>query len=190
MCPDRGSPTSEYVSGGYYVAHLSPRAEYMSPELIPDEVLSASPCICEFFPDDWSIEWTSESYEDRLKEASAFGISAINFPKVVTWATESFSKAFGWTSAFYTLEAAQEARARFLPDNSGTVIFGLGLHGSDVEVFLEAAKPEPIRSGYAQVGETGVFQCVSRGERVAKGGDVAGFELLATCYELLTCSWL
>jgi hypothetical protein len=181
---------SEYLSGGYYVTRLSEHAEYMSPELIPDKVLSASGCICQFFPDDWAIEWTSESADDRSNQAAAFGISTIDLPKVVTWATESFSKAFGWTSAFYSLEAAQEARTRFLPDDSEIVIFGLGLHDSDVEDFLKAAKPEPKRPGYAPMGETGVFQCVSGAKKIATGGNAAGFELLAINFGLLTCSWL
>src|SRR3954447_13428008 len=42
---------NEYVSGGYYLAHLAERAKYMSPELIPDQVLSASSMICDYFPD-------------------------------------------------------------------------------------------------------------------------------------------
>jgi hypothetical protein len=111
--------------------------------LIPDKVLSASHCICRFFPDAWAIEWTSENVEEKLKKASAFGVSAIDLPTVVTWATESFSTAFGWPNVFYTLKAAQEARERFLPHDSELVIFGLALHRSDVEAFVRAAKPEP-----------------------------------------------
>jgi len=178
------------VSGGFYVARLASRREQMSPELIPAKVLSASGCICDFFPDDWAIEWTSKSLEQRRKKASAFGVSATNFPKVGTWATESFQQAFGWPNAFYTLDAAQEPRARFLPHNSEVVVFGLGLHHSAVEDFLRAAKPDSANSGFAAAGEAGVFQCVSKREKIVTGGDLAGFELLACHSGLLTCSWL
>src|SRR3954447_12624149 len=171
MYQDADSPANVCVSAGFYVARLSSRAEYMSAELIPDKVLSASNCICEFFPNAWAIEWTSEKLGERLKQASAFGVSAIDLPKVVRWATESFSTAFGWPNAFYTLEAAQEARERFLPHDSEIVIFGLGLHCSDVEGFLRAATPEPASPGCAPAGEAGVFQCVSRGKKVVAGGD-------------------
>jgi hypothetical protein len=184
-----GIPESEYVSGGYYVARLSRRAEYTSPELIPDRILSASGCICDFFPDTWAIEWTSDTVEDRSRQAAAFGISAIDLPKVMAWTAEFFSKAFGWPSAFYFLDAAQEARARFLPDNSEIVIFGLGLHESNVEKFLKAAKPDLTKPGCAPMGETGVFQSASSGRKIAGGGYAVGFELLATCSGLLTCSW-
>jgi hypothetical protein len=178
------------VSGGFYVARLSSRTEYMSPELIPDKVLSASRCICKFFPDAWAIQWTNHKLEERLKQASAFGVFAIDLPKVVRWATESFSTAFGWPNAFFTLEAAQEAREKFLPHDCELVIFGLGLHRSEVEAFLRAAEPEPASPGFAPTGETGIFQCVSRGEKAIAGGDVAGFELLATYFGMFTCSWL
>ena len=60
MYQDADSPANVCVSGGFYVARLSSRAEYMLPELIPDKVLSAFRCSCEFFPDAWAIEWTSE----------------------------------------------------------------------------------------------------------------------------------
>lgn len=185
-----GIPESEYVSGGYYVARLSRRAEYTSSELIPGRILSASGCICDFFPDTWAIDWTSDTVEDRWRQAAAFGISSIDLPKVMAWTAEFFSKAFGWPGAFYFLDAAQEARATFLPDNSEIVIFGLGLHESNVEEFLKAAKPDLTQQGCAPMGETGVFQCVSSGRKIAGGGYAAGFELLATCSGLLTCSWL
>jgi hypothetical protein len=70
---------SEYVSGGYYLARKSKRAEYMSPESIPDKVLSASTCICQFFPDVWAIEWTSLSPDERSKKAASVGIPQPTF---------------------------------------------------------------------------------------------------------------
>jgi hypothetical protein len=70
------------------------------------------------------------------------------------------------------------------------VVFGLGLHESDVGDFLIAAKPPDRKPGFAPVGETGIFQCVNAGKVIAEGGDPSGFELLATESGLLTCSWL
>jgi hypothetical protein len=132
----------------------------------------------------------SSKLKEPLQQASAFGVSASDLPKVLTWATEFFSTAFGWPNAFYTSEAAQKAREKSIPHVSEVVTFGLGLHRSDVEAFLRAAEPEPASPGFAPTGETGIFQCVSRGEKVIAGGDVAGFELLATYFGVFTCSWL
>lgn len=181
---------AEYVSGGYYLARRSKRGSYMSPELIPEEVLSGSGCICDFFPDDWAIEWASVSNEERLKAAVSFGIAPDRLGQVVAWATQAFSKKFGWPDVFYTLQAAKEARAALLPPEANVVIFGLGLHASDVERFLEAAKPPARMEGFAPEGKTGIYQCVSARESIAEGGQFAGFELLSTLHGQLTCSWL
>jgi hypothetical protein len=180
----------EYFSGGYYLARRAKRESYMSPELIPPEVLSGSVCICDFFPDDWAIEWVSLSDEERLKAAASFGIAPDHLGEIVAWATEGLSKTFGWPSAFYTLQAAKEARVALLPRDASVVAFGLGLHANHVEDFLEAARPPATKEGFAPVADTGIYQCVSARESIAEGGRFAGFELLSTLTGLLTCSWL
>ena len=179
-----------YLCAGYYLTRRSKRAEYMSSELIPEQVLSASACICEFFPDDRAIEWASVSDEERTRAAASFGIPPSNLGGVVEWATENLAKAFGWPSAFYTLEAAEEARVAQLPLGTNVVVFGLGLHEADVEDFLKAAKPPEAREGFAPVGESGIYECVKAQRPISTGGEFAGFELLSTAYGLLTCSWL
>src|SRR2546421_2933630 len=101
---------NEYISGGYYLARLGKRAKYMSPALVPDQVLSASPGICDCFPDAWAVEWTSENCEARSKKSAAFGIAQNDLPDVIAWATASFGNEFGWPSAFYDLDTARKAR--------------------------------------------------------------------------------
>ena len=128
--------------------------------------------------------------EQRLKGAAEFGIPPERLDDVMTWATDAFSKEFGWPDSFYTLPAARDARARFVPETHDVVIFGLGLHETDAGAFIEAAKPPPQKPGCAQQGPTGVFECIRSGERLVEGGDIAGFELLATYFGGLTCSWL
>src|SRR5438046_3107936 len=130
------------------------RSEHMASELIPETVLSACDCICGFFPNHWSIEWVSETLQQRLEQAARIGISSADLPAVLSWATEAFSDSFGWPNAFYTLKAAQEVRQRFLPEGPEIVVFGLGLCDSDVERFLDAAAPPPQASGYAPVEES------------------------------------
>jgi len=182
--------SEEYVSAGYYLAKPSPRAEYMSSELIPEQILSASGCICEFFPDYWAIEWASVSDQERSRAAGSFGIAPDKLGGVIEWATKNLSSAFGWPSAFYTLEAAKQAYAALLPPNMNVVVFGLGLHKADVDDFLEAAQPPKTKEGFAPAGETGIYQCVKGNRPISTGGEFTGFELLSTTYGLLTCSWL
>lgn len=179
----------KYISGGYYLSRFVRRAEYMSRDLIPDRVLSGSGCICEFFPDTWSIEWSRDTFKTRMESASEFGISHSDLPKVIAWATASFADVFGWPNVFYTLKAAQQARAQQLPAAPDIVIFGLGIHESDVEDFLAAAKPPDQQPYFAPVGRTGIFECVSFGNYIEAGTPI-GFEPLTTEFGLLTCSWL
>jgi hypothetical protein len=179
-----------YLSAGYYVTRLTERAAHMSPELVPDKLLSASRCICDFFPNDWAITWASVTDEERLKRAAAFGLSSTDLPAVIGWATESFSRTFGWPDSFYKLEAARDARAKLLPADRDTVIVGLGLHEADAEEFLLAAKPPVQEPGLSPVGNSGIFECVSARTNIADGGEFLGFELLATYFGQLTCSWL
>ena len=174
-----------WVSGGYYIALPTKRARYMSPEFTPDAVISASACLCDFFPDAWTLEWASVSDAERTRAASLFGLTPAALADAVTWATASFGKAFGWPGAFYTLDAAREACARFLPSLVTTVIFGLGLNEEDVPDFLAAASP--ANKG---LGGSGIFECVKAAEKIAEGGTFLGHELLATDYGLITCSWL
>src|SRR5438128_129984 len=152
--------TPGFVSGGYYIARPSRRAPYMSADLIPEVVLSASPCICHFFPDDWAIDWTFAGAEERAEDAAAFGIPSADLPRVTSWATGALLKDFGWPGAFYSLDGAQQARATFLPDDLETIIFGLGLHASDVQDFLTAAKPAAQISGQAPLAASGIYECV------------------------------
>ena len=177
-----------YFSGGYYLVRPAGRSEDRSPELLPDRLISISGCICEAFPDAWTIDWVEASGEDRARLAAGFGIT--NLAAAMAWATEAFSKSFGWPNAFYTLEAAREARARFLPESAGVVTIGLGLHESHADCFLEAAAPPPQVPGCAPAGETGVYQCVRARTEIAAGGTAAGFELVAVDLGMFTCSWL
>ncbi|MEP7365365.1 MAG: hypothetical protein ABI972_19095 [Acidobacteriota bacterium] len=179
-----------YASGGYHLARRLQAPVCRSPELLPSHVLSASECISEFLPDCWAIEWSSETGEERSTHASHFGIAPQSLPAVISWATGEFCKSFGWPNVFYTLEAAREARARFIPGTPDVVLIGLGLHKSLVSQFLEDAQPDAPKPGCAPVGETGVYQCVKSGQHPTSGGTPRGFEMLATCYGLLTCSWL
>jgi hypothetical protein len=174
LCVDAG----EYVSGGYYLARR-PEAG----------VLSASGCLADFFPDSWAIEWSTDNSGHRSGKAALFGIVPESLREVQVWATESFEKEFGAWSAFYSLEAAKNARTRFLSEFPQVVVFGLGLRESCVDGFEDAARPPAPKPGYSPFGETGVLQCVSRREAIAPGGVPAGFELVSTYLGQLTCSW-
>lgn len=165
--------SAEYIAAGYYLA-------------LRERTLSASGCLSRFFPDEWAIGWTSKKVVERRRAAAAFGIARARLPEVTGWAAASFSRTFGWPNVFYTPEGARQAHAALLPADVDIVLFGLGLHSSNVARFL-AAQPPP---GAPPVAQTGIFECVKAGRPIAEGGEPAGFELLAIDAGLLTCSWL
>jgi hypothetical protein len=180
---------NDFVSAGYFLARLSARERWMSAELLPERILSACGCICTFFPDTWALDWSSSPAE-RSKGVTAFQISEDRISNVVSWASESFEKAFGWPRVLYSLEAARAARALLEPAVDGVTLFGLGLPTDLAGTFLATAAPPPQKEGYAPVAGTGYFHCVSRRERLAEGGSPLGFEPLSTWMGLLTHSWL
>ena len=180
----------DYVSGGYYLALPTEREAWMPAELLPEQFVSASPDLAHFFPGSWAIQWTEDKPEERLKRAAAFGISRDEFPSVVEWATASFGGEFGWPSCFYRLDAARQARSRFLSTKPDLITLGLGLHRDLVPGFLEYAKPPAPQEGYAPMGETGVFECVSRRANVALDGEILGLEFVSTYLGMLEESWI
>lgn len=180
----------DYIAAGFYLARLANRPEYVSAQLLPELLLSASCDICDVFPNTWAIEWTSEDEKERLESAEKFSISSTALSKVTEWATQSFSKEFAWPNVFYSIEGARKAKAMFLSHLDDVALFGLGLHKSNVEQFLSVAKPRPQQPGFAPEGATGVFEIVSIGEILPDGGTSLGYELLVVKYGLLTCSWL
>ena len=82
------------------------------------------------------------------------------------------------------------SRHKFIGNDLDVAVSGLGLHRDDTARFPEVAKPEDKKPGYSQAGETGIFECVKSGFAPAPGGQHLGFELLATMFGILTCSWL
>jgi len=181
---------SGFVSAGYFVARLSERKPWMASDLLPERILSGCDCICTFFPDDWAIDWTSCSPAERSSGAAAFRIPEHRRADVMAWATSSFEKAFGWPRVLYSLHDAEAARALLDPTLDDVALFALGLPEGLATAFLASAAPPPRQEGYAPVGATGYFECVSRGERLAEGGSALGYELLSTWMGLITHSWL
>src|SRR5579872_4485656 len=129
-------PESQFLSAGYYLARPSNRGPHTSARLIPARLISASTCICEFFPDAWTIQWISSvDQKERERSAAAFRLKPDEIDRIMQWATSSFQKQFGWPNTFYTLEEAFAARSEFLARDLDMAVFGLGLHCDHSEEF-------------------------------------------------------
>ena len=175
---------TEIIAAGYYVARVLETPAALAHELLPERVLTLSPCLTEFFPDAWAIEWVTNSDAERLAAASALGIPSHLVPAVVRHMTDALSALqLGWPGVWLSLTAGRAAANDFLPDSSDFALLGLGVPGDLVESLSSAVEPKPGE------GPSGLYQTLSRRAPLEPTGDPAGWELLGV--ELGAChSWL
>src|SRR5688572_19548165 len=166
------SPISGYISGGYFVAKYSDRAECMSPDLLPARILSASNCIAEI-PDAWAVGWANYPENDRKDEAAKFGIRPEILPQVIDWVTSRLeSQKIGWPVVFYSLDTARQFVQSFLRHENDLALLGIGLKPEDAALLLLEEKPQDNH------GTPGIYEALGQGLRLESGGEALGFEVL------------
>ena len=180
---------SDFISAGFFITREVDRPDYLSTDLLPDRLVSASGCICSCMPDTWCIEWTQDSQEARLEDAAAFGLASEELSVIIDWVTPRFGESIRWPNIISELATAQELFQRFLDKVLGVRILELCLHQSMVQEFCTLAEPPPPEPGFAPVGRLGVHEILLEKRPPASGGMVLGFEPLVFDY-MLSCSWL
>jgi hypothetical protein len=180
---------SDYMLGGVFVTRPVLRPDYSHSDLLPDNIVSLSSCICQFFPATWSIEWTSDDYESRAKSASVFGITEDKLKPTIEAITGLFADSFGWESVIYSREAANRIVKEFLPTDIDFQIIGAALHRSHVETYLKYTAPPKPKPGFAPAGAHGTYEVLSKGESPEVPHEILGFELLVYDHGL-SHSWL
>src|SRR5690348_13143570 len=100
--------TNDYYSGGYFIVRIVERMAWMSADLLPERLLSASTCICPRVPDSWALRWVNMTDDERRTAASVFGIGPARLPAVIDWVTQAMdSGALGWPNVFLSLTTAR-----------------------------------------------------------------------------------
>ncbi|HEV7766370.1 MAG TPA: hypothetical protein VGQ76_15300 [Thermoanaerobaculia bacterium] len=178
------------ISVGFLLIKPVVRPPYVSAELIPELVISASNCICPQFPGPYAISWCSESDEDRVARLTEVGVPAELHAIAIQWATAAFGETYGWPGVFYSVEAAREARDRFIASPEFVKVIALGLPEQFAEDFMKRAAPTASPPGYAPSGESGYLECIKRRDALPDGGRHLGFELLNLQVGMLEDSWL
>lgn len=159
--------------GGYYIMRTAPRAEHMSAELLPDNVLSISECICGFVSADWAVEWVHTRREERAVAARTLGLDTNAFGRACAWATQALENGdFGWPNVFPTLETAHWFRSEFFPESTAIKLVGIGLSEDYVDEFIEEFAP------CRGQGDSGTFTALSLRCPLATGGRTLGYEIL------------
>ena len=178
------------LSAGFLLIKPVVRPPYISAELIPDQVISASDCICPQFPGPYAISWCTTSDEDRTSLLSQVGVPRELYADAIQWATAVFGESYGWPGVFYTADAAKGAMARFFTTPESVKVIGLGLPEQFASDFVNEATPPASPPGYAPNGESGYLECIKRGSQLPSGGQTLGFEPLNLQCGMLEDSWL
>lgn len=166
-------PIDEFISGGYFLTKYTDRSEYMSSDLIPTRLVSASHCIVDIVPDAWAVEWGAYNERARQREASKFGITPDTLPQVIRWVTDRIdSHDIGWPAVFNSTDVARQFADQFLSNNHDIVLIGIGLSRTLVNTFLEEEKP-PV-----EYGTPGVYEALTQYNSLESGAEVLGFEVL------------
>lgn len=180
----------QVLSAGFLLVKPVARPSYVSAQLIPNEVISASDCICPQFPGPYAISWCSTPDDERASLLAAVGVPQDLHGRAIDWATTVFGETYGWPGVFYTADAAREAKAQFLAAAESVKVIGLGLPEEFAAEFVGAATPPTSPPGYAPNGESGYRECVRQTNRLPPGGRPLGFEPLNLQLGMLEDSWL
>lgn len=179
----------EYISAGYFLTTRVTRPPFVSPELMPPELISLSSCINDFFPGIWNLEWCGVAEDERARIGRVFGMTTEQQALAMSALDDGLDVEFGWESVIFDLATARSFRQRFLPSESSPVLIGAALHRDLVEEFLEVGTPPPPKPGFSPEGAHGTVHALRKGAAPASGAKVLGFEPMAFDRGL-TCSWL
>jgi hypothetical protein len=180
---------ADIIAAGFLLVKPVPRPEWLSKELLPEQIVSASACICPQFPNSYAIRWSSDSDESREKQFDVIGLAPARRGDAMAWATEKFEEAFGWPGVFFTLEAARDALARFLP-GSDLMVIGVGLPRQYRAAFISHATPPPPQPGFAPMGKSGYLLAIEASGPMPPSPDILGYEPLNLESGQIDHSWL
>lgn len=183
--PSPGSPEinlHDYASAGYYLARLREAGKGRPiSRLLPRRYISGSSCLCQFFTDCWVWDNAGpmdaegnfiegiRGFQGRVESAAFFGITEEQLPEVIRWGQLSCGRDFGFPRGYYRLIDAHRASEWIHLPREAWVIFGMGLHRTLAEKFLEDMRKHEDHTAAL---------CVREGKELGPGGAPLGHELL------------
>jgi hypothetical protein len=157
----------DFVAGGYLLClPWEPPSGERTEGKLPSKVLTASDCLSVIGPGPWGFSWVNDDADER------FGISVDRLGELATWLDAQMKAGgFGWPSLFLDLTTARAFLQLFRPTSHPHLI-GLALPASGVAAVLA---DEPDREG---VGTNGYVVGLRKGQPLAAGGTIRGYEIL------------
>lgn len=155
-----------FYLGGYYIVKPIPRADWMNSSVLPESVLSASSCICDFYPD-ISIIW-NKSRTKKKDYMKAIEIDRSTYDKMEDWLNEESENNFDSSNVFNSYESAIEFCHKFLYNQSDLKIIGVALPKIHRDSFLK--EQDDLRYG--------ICKNLDKGLSVGLHNEILGYEIL------------
>ncbi len=177
---------TRYAAGGCFIIKSAPRDADRSPDLLPEQLISLSRCIC---PYSVSVYWGWEGGKN-YPEALASGVPPDKLPELEAWSAKGGAADIDYPNVFLRPEPARAFIDQFLPDHGSLHLLGIALHHDLVDDFLLLKQRAYDPHTQQEIEEViGVSRAVSQRQPVTRGGDLLGFEVLSYD-QTLGHSWL
>jgi hypothetical protein len=175
----------DVVSGGFYVVLLAPRPTGRGEAWLPERILTMSPCLTQFFPDAWAIEWVAQSNAERLASAAKFGLNESVLADVVRSMTAALNEGeIGFPNVWRSIVAARATARQFLQRRDDLLLVELGIPTEFAAHLIDDLRPGP------GLGSTGLYDCLVAKLPIHEGGVPLGWELLGAELGPSFHSWL
>lgn len=159
-----------FYLGGYYIVKPVPRADWMNNKVIHELVLSASRCICNFYPDIGVIWNKSKDKKENYRKILMLDNNTYN--EMECWINEKFEKNFDFPDVFNNYESAVEFYHKFLSNQNDLRIIGIALPKKFRNIFLE--KQDDLKYG--------VCKNLSQSSQINVEETILGYEILGFEY--------
>lgn len=154
-----------FYLGGYFIIKSIPRTEWMNHDVLPESILSASSCICDFYPDSSFV--FNKSRKIKKKYMKEIGIDFFEYKQMEDWLNKESENHFDYPNVFSSPNSANEFRQKFLYNQSGLRIIGVALPKTYKDSFLEEQD-----LGY------GICKNINKAMAIDSHSTILGYEIL------------
>jgi hypothetical protein len=124
-----------FYFGGYYIIKPTTRSDWMNEDVLHEIILSASRCICDFFPD-IDVVW-SKSKKKKEEYMKTLGLDSHTYNEMELWINKEFEYNFDFPDVFNSYESAVEFCHKFLYSQNDLRVIGVALPKIHRDAFLE-----------------------------------------------------
>lgn len=124
-----------FYFGGYFIVKPTPRPHWMNGNVIHEKVMSASNCLCDFYPDINIIRNKSQKVKEEYR--ITLGLDISTYDKMENWINEKFEKDLELPYIFSSYESAFEFYGKFLYNQNDLRIIGIALPNIYKDSFIE-----------------------------------------------------